>query len=196
MKLAALRKLCKPFNSLQSLYSDSCRRRNLSWALETLGVKATTNIKTVRNIYYTEAKKCHPDASSCLSSDPLRFSNLAEAYSIICERNEQTLSTKIKSQEVLNYNSHVWARLFYGTIEREVSVDADIIEALCEASKLSAGGLDKEGLWELATTINANVSSLGSGPQESSISVVKDDGDPTMGFPIDQSPKPASRRKI
>ena len=167
----------------------------------------------LKRAYYMRAKQCHPDSAAEGKQDPVLFNRLAEAYALLKECIEpgrmETPAAPTDSSSSSSYNSDVharqlWAKLFYGSIADEMHVDSSVLAGLRAAAELSAGGLDRGGMWQLARDMERNLrASSVSGVQAANVNAYVDVGPAALletGAGADlggnpHSPKPFSRKR-
>jgi hypothetical protein len=127
-------------------------RSSMSYAesRKLLGIDSSSKLcrKTARDAYFRLAKQCHPDSATDGNADSALFGRLAEAYAKILETDfEQAMESN--NETASKSNKALWAKFFYGNIESEIIVDDSLISSILDASKLTSGGLDRGGMWEL-----------------------------------------------
>ena len=137
-------------------------RHARSWALELLCVTAAADKATLRQAYYKQALKCHPDSPNAEKKDPVRFNQLAQAYALLTGRSSdisctESASTRDQNPGGVRYTKEeIWSLHFFGRIKDELEVDRHLINEVIEASALQQGGLDRGGMWELARSLGSH----------------------------------------
>jgi hypothetical protein len=179
---------------------DELRGARALLGLSTAGgadVDADVQRRAVRDAYYRLAKQCHPDSAAEGRADPTRFRALSEAYDLLrgaarASGDGVGVGSDAGQVQSTSRSRHLWAKLFFGSVEDEMLAERGVVEGLLAAAKLSAGGLDKGGMWALAAQMDRGMRGH---ELERDPDLLGGCGETQTGLGGSASPKPFTRNK-
>jgi len=167
--------------------TSSSYPKDSSCPFETLGLSQSSNYKDVKRAFLKLALESHPDVSSGRKQDFLRyhaaFKSIPEdvdSVAITCQTDDADMgdsSTVMSEEEFAHwFHTETGHHVPYG---KDFLLDSKLVREVAEATEgMSQGGLDKGGMWELASTMRDR---LKKGLPPAKVAIGKEGGDVGMG---------------